>query len=75
MANHEQCLRVQVPNEACYVRFSGSAVARSSELGESSRGEMLIADYDANGRIIGIELVGADKPCQGTRKQKSKGRR
>jgi len=25
---------------------------------------MMIADFDAVGRILGIELVGSGKPCQ-----------
>jgi len=25
---------------------------------------MMIADFDADGRILGIELVGSGKPCQ-----------
>jgi uncharacterized protein YuzE len=58
------CVKVQVPPEACYVRFSHGTISRSEQIGETARGEMMIVDYDADGRVLGIELVGADKPCQ-----------
>jgi uncharacterized protein YuzE len=39
--------------------------SHTEHVGTSSRGEMVIFDYDVDGRILGIELVGDEKPCQG----------
>ena len=38
--------------------------ATERDLGVTSRGESIIADFDKEGRIIGLELVGLPKPCQ-----------
>jgi hypothetical protein len=51
----------------CYVRFVDAKPDHSEELlYMTARGEMLIADFDVEGTIIGIELVGppGQKPCQ-----------
>ncbi len=60
------CKGLPVAEEICYVRFAGpDAVAHHSEqLSNTVRGEMVIADYDDRGRIIGLELLGGGKPCQ-----------
>ena len=63
----EQCQKILVPEQVCYLRFVDAAYDRSEELPfATARGEALIADLDADGRIIGIELVGpaGQKPCQ-----------
>ena len=62
-----QCQKLQVPEQVCYVRFVDEKSEHSRELPyETARGEMLIADFNAEGKIIGIELVGpaGQKPCQ-----------
>ena len=60
-----QCQKLSVAQQVCYLRFVEGKPSRSSELPyQTARGEMLIADFDAEGRIIGIELVGPGKPCQ-----------
>lgn len=60
-----RCQKVAVSREACYLRFADGKPDHSDELPyETVRGEMLIADFDADGRILGIELVGPGKPCQ-----------
>ena len=62
-----QCEKIAVAEQVCYIRFVEGKPDRSDELPyETARGEMLIADFDANGKIIGIELVGptGQKPCQ-----------
>lgn len=63
------CVETQITEDCCYVRFGdwpqGPAARRSRELGRTVRGERLIADVDAEGHIIGLELVGGTlKPCQ-----------
>lgn len=66
-AHHTTCQQIAVPATACYVRFADTASVGSAMLEyQSARGERLIADFDAEGRIIGIELLGAGKPCQET---------
>jgi uncharacterized protein YuzE len=59
-----RCVHVDVPPPTCYLRFTAGAPANSDHVGTSARGEMVIFDYDDDGRILGIELVGDDKPCQ-----------
>jgi uncharacterized protein YuzE len=62
-----QCEEIAVAEQVCYIRFVDGKPDHSDELPyETARGEMLIADFDANGKIIGIELVGptGQKPCQ-----------
>jgi uncharacterized protein YuzE len=63
-AKHDTCNPLHVPSKACYLRFSDDKVARTGHIGTSTRDEMVILDYDASGRIVGIELVSEDKPCQ-----------
>jgi uncharacterized protein YuzE len=61
------CEKIDVPKQACYLRFVHAKAHHSAELPYgTARGEMLVADFDADGKIIGIELVGpaGQKPCQ-----------
>jgi hypothetical protein len=60
------CHELQIPETTCYVRFSKSGgIAGSTEIGTTSRGEKMIADVDAEGRVIGVELIAPElKPCQ-----------
>jgi hypothetical protein len=58
------CRNVRVPREACYVSFGSAIVAHSDEIGFTTRGECVIADYDKEGHIIGLELLSPDKSCQ-----------
>ncbi len=63
----EQCQKIAVDQQVCYLRFVEGKPDHSDELPyETARGELLIADFDADGKIIGIELVGptGQKPCQ-----------
>ena len=61
------CSRLRVPTATCYVRFAPNTQVRSpAPLGKMARGEIVIADYDKNGAIVGLELVGRGKPCQDT---------
>lgn len=63
-----QCQKVDIAEHVCYVRFADGKPHHSADLDyRTARGEMLIADFDSEGRIIGIELVGpaGQKPCQG----------
>jgi Protein of unknown function (DUF2283) len=62
-----ECQKIAVGEQVCYLRFVDEKPDHSNELPyETARGEMLIADFDADGRIIGIELVGppGQKACQ-----------
>ena len=65
---HEMhCEKVDVSPLVCYLRFAAGKPDHSDQLPHlTARGEMLIADFDSEGRIIGIELVGppGQKPCQ-----------
>jgi hypothetical protein len=61
------CEKIYVAEEVCYWGFVNATAHHSGELRyETARGEVLIADFDADGRIIGIELVGpaGQKPFQ-----------
>jgi uncharacterized protein YuzE len=50
-------------HRTAYLRFSHETVDRTEHIGTSTRDEMVILDYDASGRIVGIELIG-DELCQ-----------
>jgi Protein of unknown function (DUF2283) len=59
-----RCHRLTVQREACYLQFSDAQPHHSNEIVTTARGELMIADYDADARIVGIELVASHKPCQ-----------
>ena len=60
------CLTLSVPEDVCYLRFveDYKGYDGSKELGFTSRGECIIADFDKDGNIIGLELFSLSKPCQ-----------
>ncbi|MQA29448.1 MAG: DUF2442 domain-containing protein [Luteitalea sp.] len=61
------CRETQIDEGCCHGRFGAAPTAgiRSREIGRTVRGELVIADVDADGHIVGIELVGGPpKPCQ-----------
>jgi len=45
-------------SRAAYIRFSSGKVAKSVELGGGD--EIVVADLDANGVVVGLELVGLE---------------
>jgi Protein of unknown function (DUF2283) len=50
------CQRIIVAEQVCYLRFADGKPDHSDQLPyETARGEMLIADFNADGKIIGIE--------------------
>jgi hypothetical protein len=58
------CVTLHVPREACQVWFTRDSVNRTEEIGRTARDEIMIASFDAQGRVVAIELVGPGKPCQ-----------
>lgn len=62
--DHQGCVIVHVPADACYVRFSHDPVAESQASFITSRGEAVIVDLDAYGGLVGLELLKGDKPCR-----------
>jgi hypothetical protein len=63
MAPH-RCQNLDVPADVCRLRFGTTVPRRGEHIGDTTRGEMLIAHYDEAGRIAELELVAEDKPCQ-----------
>jgi hypothetical protein len=63
-AHETKCHHVRVPSAACILVFSDDRVAYAKPLGFTARGDELWAHCDAAGRILEIELLGDDKPCQ-----------
>ena len=63
-ARKQECRTVNVPIDACSLMFETGRVANSDIIGHTARGKLVVADYDADGRILGLELVGEGKPCQ-----------
>lgn len=60
-----KCHHILVPPDACLIQFSaGDRMAYATPLGVSARGDELWAHCDAAGRILEIELLSDDKPCQ-----------
>lgn len=81
-SNIEECNRIEIPKDCCYIRFCKGKPVRlignlraitneveiksSADIGYTVRGEQMIADYDKEDNIIGIELLSsklAEKPC------------
>lgn len=64
----KSCKKLFVPEKVCYISFAEQPVSSLSSLeivGYTLRGEQIIFDYDADGSVIGIELVAPNlKPCQ-----------
>ena len=63
----ERCQQMNIAEHVCYLRFVDAKPVHSDMLPyRTARDEMLVLDFDAEGRILGIELVGPDgqKPCQ-----------
>ncbi|MFH1485439.1 MAG: DUF2283 domain-containing protein [Chloroflexota bacterium] len=49
-------LRVDKKNDALYLRLDESAIVESEEVKPG-----LIVDYDANGNVVGVEILGLGK--------------
>lgn len=49
--------------EAAYLRFGDSKIVRTEEVEEDT----LLADYDARGRLVGIEVIGPVDAAELTR--------
>jgi hypothetical protein len=58
------CLKLDVPVEACLLRFGTAPTTCGESVGITLRGERVIAHYDAAGAIVELELVGNHKLCQ-----------
>jgi hypothetical protein len=64
-AELNDCRKMNVPADICYLRFGDGQVNGSGMLEyETVRGERLIVDLDAGGKLVGVELIGPGKPCQ-----------
>jgi hypothetical protein len=59
-----RCRELNVSVEVCRLRFSKGRVQNSTIVGYTTRGEMVVAHFDSDDRILDIELVGDGKPCQ-----------
>lgn len=58
------CHHIRVPGDTCMLVFSEERTYHSERLGTSAQGDEMWAHCDADGRILEIELLGTDKPCQ-----------
>lgn len=60
------CQQLHLDKAICYVRFAPGKVVHTVAINrETARGEMLLIDLDAQGQVVGIDLVApALKPCQ-----------
>jgi len=62
-----KCNKIQVPKDCCYIKFKKDDYSHSIDKYCTNREEQLIIDFNKNGEVIGIELLGspkARKPCQ-----------
>ena len=64
MSSKNNCHKLDVPRDACLLRFGTTTTTSGDHIGDTLRGEMVIAHYDTAGRIVELELVGDGKPCQ-----------
>lgn len=62
------CKNIFVPKDVCYIDFRSrkakGQIKTAKQMGNTIRGEMVVVDYDKKGRMVGIELLSNDKPCQ-----------
>lgn len=60
------CVRVEVGDDVCYLKFGATEQrsVRTKDIGRTVRGELVLVDFTEEGEILGIELVGGLKPCQ-----------
>lgn len=58
------CVELYARREVCYVMLARGRYHHSRALGDSARGDSVIADYDREGHLLGIELIGPGKRCQ-----------
>jgi len=60
------CHKIDVPLTACLLRFGppSKVMLSCDPIGTTVRNEMIVAEFDAVGRILSLELVGDGKPCQ-----------
>ena len=62
---------VQPSEHASYFKLADGKFASNRELGVTPNGDMVIADVDAKGRLLGIELVGPLPRQDGPMRKKS----
>lgn len=60
----DSCQTLAVPETVCELHFSDGETREVREIGFTARGEIMLADFDAEGHILSIELIGRGKPCQ-----------
>ena len=60
----KKCLTIRIAPEVCVLRFSDDRMVHTERLGITAHGDEMWAHCDAAGRILEIELLGDDKPCQ-----------
>jgi hypothetical protein len=63
-----RCIRVFIPREVCTVTLARGKYHYSRTLGISGRGDAVEGEFDAKGRLIGLELLGDGKKCQRSRR-------
>lgn len=63
----KSCLKVEIGRDACYLQLVRTIHhpqrITTGPIGHTSDGDWVLIDYDENGKIVGLELIG-DKPCQ-----------
>lgn len=60
------CNGIEIGEDVCYIKFGEKTkkYVHSEDDFETVRGETMIIDFDEDGRVMGIELLGDKKPCQ-----------
>ena len=67
----KKCKHIDVPEDCCFIRFGRAKYSHSDDMElETLRGETITIDFDKKGKVIGIELVGDNKPCQTATKRR-----
>lgn len=63
-AHTSECQQIRVPEEVCTLWFGSGVTAHCESAGITIRGEEVFIRFDAEGRIVRIELLGEHKRCQ-----------
>lgn len=60
-----KCKHISIDKEVCYVRFGEGEIHNSGgEPWITVAGDLMVFDFDKDGKVIGIELLSNNKPCQ-----------
>lgn len=69
MKAYKGCRKIRIPEDACHITFTeGKPYKKAMLEAHTMREETILLELTEDNRIIGMELLGDNKPCQGIHK-------